>query len=458
MKIDGLTFLGLSLTWSIGWGLIVPQHHCDNYFSYMKESDGQYFGLFTAPRGGINSVKWVAVFNADKTEQSHTVGSLELYPYKDQAFRDLQNGERTKVSVRFQDFGNKLPKLLRLEFNEELLCSNPEYDPPSSTMTRQRTYSTSGPIKTQTVYSPEPRHPPLSSSITPRPPPTLPPPQTNLQSNPFLPSRWPPTPEVKPRIEGDFDECGREGFAFSQIGGTDVVRGQYPWLAALYLGTTRATYKCVVSVISRRTVITAAHCIFEKETNELWVYLGRHDRDKNPEDGAKLVGVSSVHTPDEYKDNRLPHTDVGLLILAETIEYTRYIRPLCLWTSDMNVPRNEGDSGVVAGWGVDMDAEKTRFPKMVTVSLVTRTTCRNKMALAEDFITDRTVCAGNSLSHGPCFGDSGGALMVLRNNRWVVRGIVSLSPRKGEICDLSNYVIYCDVSKYLTWIRRNMVS
>ncbi|EDV44016.2 uncharacterized protein Dana_GF18776 [Drosophila ananassae] len=452
MKTDGLTFLGLSLTVSLGWALIVPQHHCENYFSYMKESNGKYFGLFTAPRGGINSVKWVAVFNADKTQQSHTVGSLELYPDKDQAFRDLRNGERTKVSVDFHDYGNKLPKLIRAEFNEELLCSNPEYDAPSSTMTRERTFSTSGPVKTQTVYS----------QPYPRPPQSQPLPQNNYKSNPFLPStpfvNRPATPEVKPRIEGDFDECGREGFAFTQIGGTDVVRGQYPWLSALYVGTTRATYSCVTSVISKRTVITAAHCIFGKQTEELWVYLGRHDRDKNPEDGAKLVGVSSVHTPDEYKDNRLPHTDVGLLILAETIEYTRYIRPLCMWTSDMNVPRNEGDSGVVAGWGLDIDAQKTRFPRMVTVNLVSRTTCRNKMGLAEDFITDRTVCAGNSLSHGPCFGDSGGALMILRNNRWVVRGIVSLSPRKGEICDLSNYVIYCDVTKYLTWIRRNMVS
>lgn len=80
MKFDGLTFLGLSLSVSLGWALIVPQHHCENYFTYMKQPSGQYFGLFTAPRGGINSVKWVAVFNADKTQQvrSDKIISLKL--------------------------------------------------------------------------------------------------------------------------------------------------------------------------------------------------------------------------------------------------------------------------------------------------------------------------------------------------------------------------------------------
>ncbi|KAH8278756.1 hypothetical protein KR018_008685, partial [Drosophila ironensis] len=216
------------------------------------------------------------------------------------------------------------------------------------------------------------------------------------------------------------------------------------------------TYKCVGSLISRRTVVTAAHCVFDRKPFDLWVYLGRHDRDLNSEPGAELVGVTSVRTPQQYNGNPLPDTDIGLLVLADSVVYTRYIQPLCLWTREMSVPGNEGDLGAVAGWGVDKTAQKTRFPKIVYVQLVSRDRCRFKLPRAEDFITDRTVCAGNSRAHGPCYGDSGAGLIVLRNNRWVLRGVVSLSPRNGDICDLSQYAIYCDVSTHLDWISDNM--
>lgn len=167
--------------------------------------------------------------------------------------------------------------------------------------------------------------------------------------------------------------------------------------------------------------------------------------------------MTSVLTPSAYEGNPVPDADVGLLVLTSPMVYTKYIRPLCLWSSNMELPPNEGDTGAVAGWGYDRSAQKTRFPKTVSVRLVPRDQCLKEMKRAEDFITRRTVCAGNSESHGPCFGDSGSALIVLRNNRWYVRGVVSLSPRHGEICDLSKYVIYCDVARHIDWVRQNMV-
>ncbi|KAH8284023.1 hypothetical protein KR054_007643 [Drosophila jambulina] len=433
--------------------LEVPAHNCESYFSYYRRGNGEYFGLFTAPRAGISSFSWEVVFNAHGTGQAHTVSSLQPYPSKDQAFENIHNGERGQVFVDFQNFGNELPKLIRLELNDQLLCSNSEYDAPSSTMTRRQSMSTTSPIRQKS--EPAATTYPVIQKSAPR---TTPYPQ----SNPFLPQpgeRPKPKPEVTPHVhESDYGECGQEGFAAQQIGGELVTRGQYPWMAALYEGGSTVTYKCVASVISKRTVITAAHCIYGKSASQLWVYLGRHDRFQNPEDNANLVSVSNVLTPPQYNGNPLPDADVGLLVLRQATEYTRYIQPLCMWSSGMSVPAREGDTGVVAGWGYDETGEKTQFPKAVSVQLVPRDTCLKRMKKAQDFITRRTVCAGNTQSHGPCFGDSGAALIVLRNNRWVIRGIVSISPSRGGSCDLSLYVIYSDVSMHLDWIQQNMVS
>ncbi|EDX12976.1 GD20439 [Drosophila simulans] len=439
MTIVWLTLLGLCLNLNLGSALQVPQHNCERYFSYYKEASGGYIGVFTAPRAGVNSLSWEVVFTAHGTEQAKTVGSLLPYPNKERAFEKIHSGERGEVFVRFTDFGNELPKLVRAEFNDEVLCQNEEYEAPSSTMTRRQSMSTGATISQKSA----PRE---IVNQWQRPPPTTP----SSDPNPFL-------PPIMPKIDSDFEECGVEGFSPLQIGGDLVTRGQYPWLAALYEGAATATYKCVVSVISKRTVITAAHCIYGKSASQLWVYLGRHDRNENPENGASLVSVTSVLTPSAYEGNPIPDVDVGLLVLTYPMVYTKYIRPLCLWGSNMGLPANEGDTGAVAGWGYDRSAQKTRFPKTVSVRLVPRDQCLKEMKRAEDFITRRTVCAGNSESHGPCFGDSGSALIVLRNNRWYVRGVVSLSPRQGEICDLSKYVIYCDVARHIDWVRQNMV-
>ncbi|XP_017046728.1 serine protease gd [Drosophila ficusphila] len=434
MIISWLTFLCLCSNLYSSSALHVPQHNCDRYFSYRREESGSYFGLFTAKHGGINSLTWEVQFTAHGTGQAGSVGSLMPYPTKDQAFERIHDGGLGQVYVRFQDFGNELPKLVYAKFNDEVLCRNSEYDAPSSTMTRRQSMSTSSPIRD--IFA-TPRQETTAS------PASLP--------NPFL-------NRIVPRVETDYDECGKEGLASLQLGGDLVTRGQYPWLAALYEGTSSVSYKCVVSVISKRTVITAAHCIYGKEAANLWVYLGKHDRFTNPENGASLVSVSTVRTPTQYNGTPIPDSDIGLLVLSEAMVYSRYIQPLCLWTSNMGVPPNEGDTGAVAGWGFDHSAQKTQFPKTVSVRLVSRDQCLREMKRAEDFITARTVCAGNPDSHGPCFGDSGSALIVLRNNRYYIRGVVSLSLRNGTICDLSKYVIYCDVSKHLDWVHQNMVN
>lgn len=47
--------------------------------------------------------------------------------------------------------------------------------------------------------------------------------------------------------------------------------------------------------------------------------------------------------------------------------------------------------------------------------------------------------------------------MIKRNNRWLLRGIVSQGERTPAMqCNHNQYVLYCDLSKHLTWISQNM--
>lgn len=94
--------------------------------------------------------------------------------------------------------------------------------------------------------------------------------------------------------------------------------------------------------------------------------------------------------------------------------------------------------------------------------------------------TDYQLCAGNLNGTSICNGDSGGGLVFKINNKWMLRGIVSIAPglnSKPEIvdsqwslrklvsmstdddqshCDLTQYVVFTDVVKHYDWIERSL--
>jgi len=69
--------------------------------------------------------------------------------------------------------------------------------------------------------------------------------------------------------------------------------------------------------------------------------------------------------------------------------------------------------------------------------------------------SNRTFCAGMRDGNGPCIGSSGSGLMLYDpvTQRYQLRGILSRSVLKpGEICFGSQYFVFVDVAKYLSWI------
>jgi secreted trypsin-like serine protease len=54
-------------------------------------------------------------------------------------------------------------------------------------------------------------------------------------------------------------------------------------------------------------------------------------------------------------------------------------------------------------------------------------------------------------------GDSGGGLVLEINSNWTLLGIVSAGLIKHEVCDLTDYVLYTDVSKFYDWIYLMMI-
>ncbi|XP_070154503.1 serine protease gd [Polyergus mexicanus] len=100
---------------------------------------------------------------------------------------------------------------------------------------------------------------------------------------------------------------------------------------------------------------------------------------------------------------------------------------------------------------------KTRLSK---VPIVNQEVCLWSDSRFVSFTSNRTFCAGLRDGSGPCNGDSGSGLMFhdATTGRYQLRGIVSRSlyDRDEMTCDLTQYVVFVDVAKYLFWIQQQI--
>ncbi|CAH1721609.1 unnamed protein product [Chironomus riparius] len=209
------------------------------------------------------------------------------------------------------------------------------------------------------------------------------------------------------------------------VGGDDAGFGNFPWQAYIRIGSSR----CGGSLVSRRHVVTAGHCVARAIPRQVHVTLGDYVINSAVEPlPAYTFGVRQINVHPYFKFTpQADRFDVAVLTLERPVHYMPHIAPICL------PDKNEeflGKYGWAAGWGALSPGSRLR-PKTlqaVDVPVIDNRVCErwHRSNGINVVIYPEMLCAGHRNGRkDSCQGDSGGPLMHEKSGRWYLIGIVS---------------------------------
>ncbi|XP_071854168.1 uncharacterized protein [Apostichopus japonicus] len=238
----------------------------------------------------------------------------------------------------------------------------------------------------------------------------------------------------------DDDICGTVP-ASRIIGGANAPLGQYPWQGLLV----STQYTCGCSLINREWAITAAHCVEKEiEVTILGVAFGFVDVDTaSLINSTVFAAVDRIYLHPGYNSFNFEN-DVALLHLEDPVDYSLYVRPICLETSSEEAALYETCDA--SGFGqVGLSNPTASLLQEVALDLHTKEEC---MFLN---VSDNQICAGGG-GQGICPGDSGGPLACQRaDGRFNLVGVSSFFVDIDDNCGTSSSG-FARVSQYNDFI------
>jgi len=242
------------------------------------------------------------------------------------------------------------------------------------------------------------------------------------------------------------------------VGGVRAKLGSWPWIAAIgyNIDVNKTEYLCGGTLITKRHVVTAAHCIRDDLDHVLLGELILED----DSDGAKPQKLTVVNVTRHPKyDSRAYHNDIAILELEKDFKPSDKISPICL-TDDPDIVKKFEDTAVkIAGWG----AVQFRGPSSdrLLEGVIRPVTLKECKEVFEKFrnveIDEDKYCARDLQGKiDACQGDSGGPLTAKifeEPFRTYLVGVTSF----GYRCAHPGFPgVYTRVSNYLPWIKRTI--
>lgn len=213
------------------------------------------------------------------------------------------------------------------------------------------------------------------------------------------------------------------------VGGEDAEEGQFPYQISLRTTLGKAHF-CGGSILTKRFLLTAAHCTQGMNSKPQFVYAVAGALRRLS--GGVVVKLDKITAHEKYDPYKI-RNDVSLLRTAQEITFTDAIQPIALPSA--NLPEEGNTPVLLSGWGrtsYPTPIGKPQLPDILQFTYphtLSFKDCvkRFKGTGAGSNVHESNVCTINAKNVGACMGDSGGPLVdpVSDPEHKVLVGIVS---------------------------------
>ncbi|KAJ8684312.1 hypothetical protein QAD02_020104 [Eretmocerus hayati] len=218
------------------------------------------------------------------------------------------------------------------------------------------------------------------------------------------------------------------------VGGSDAPDGKYPYQVSLRSGD---FHFCGGSIINKRWILTAAHCVQGNEGSSINVIAGTNLLNGGVE---QLYKSEYITAHKNFSMFRLVN-DIGLIRVNRDIEFNEKVQPIKLPDREFSKPDM---SVVLTGWGTtELGGSVPNNLQQIDLKVIDQKQCKKHWSPIYK-ITESHICTLTAAGEGACHGDSGGPLVA----DGIQLGIVSF----GKPCAEGKPDVFTRVHTFIDWI------
>ncbi|XP_059216985.1 uncharacterized protein LOC106092183 isoform X2 [Stomoxys calcitrans] len=234
------------------------------------------------------------------------------------------------------------------------------------------------------------------------------------------------------------------------INGSIAKRGRHPWQATI---RTRgrggiSSHWCGAVIISKKLILTAAHCLAGYPKGSYFVRVGDHYA--NIAESSEIdSNIENWYIHEKFREEKHMNNDIAIILLKTPLRFNDYVQPICLPEKGAALEVNR--KCMISGWGSIKSGTSTpsNILRAAEVPILADEVCSRKNVYG-NAMSEGMFCAGHLDENvDACDGDSGGPLVCSDNDAETLYGIISW----GQHCGYANHPgVYVRVEKYIDWI------